>query len=241
MTLPTFTEGQQLHAADLNTVVASVATSVQQDGSGNASIAGTLTAAGASVTGGATLGGATNFPYQAAYLSKPASFSNTGLTITWDYNAGYGEVDFFLGPQGGGGGLNIYSLNGSGVVQQSPSAPIWRLASDGSTSQLGIATHSFAGFVAAGSGQSSATPVSSQFIVITNASPGQGIILEQPIGAAYFFIANITTSAVLIYPPVGAAFMGLATNVPFSLAATTPCIASFFFSTVWAINSGNLT
>lgn len=57
-------------------------------------------------------------------------YSGNGLSIGWNLATGQGEVDFFLGPQGGPGGLNMYQLTSAGSF--SPTTPIFALSSGGS-------------------------------------------------------------------------------------------------------------
>jgi hypothetical protein len=114
----------------------------------NASIGGALTVAGAttldgslSVIGSTVLGsggtfnayGQTTFyTYPVNFYSAPtptsATYSAVGLSVGWNAT-NEGEVDFFLGPQGGSGGLNMYQLNSSGTVVSS--TPIFQLSPSG--------------------------------------------------------------------------------------------------------------
>jgi hypothetical protein len=66
-----------------------------------------------------------------------SGYSNTGLTIGWNYTNDQGEVDLLLGPQEGTGGLNIYQLNSSGDM---PSSPAFSLTNTGALTLTGTAT-----------------------------------------------------------------------------------------------------
>ena len=68
------------------------------------------------------------------------TYSNTGLSIGWNFTNSDGEVDLLLGPQSGAGGLNIYQLNSSGTMVST--TPIMALSNTGALTLQGTVSAS---------------------------------------------------------------------------------------------------
>lgn len=73
-----------------------------------------------------------------------------------------------------------------------------------------------ASVVAGGTDQRSATPVSDRYIVVVSISPG-GAIRLAPRDRSPIEVRNTAPSNLVVYPPVGARFLGLSPNTPVSL------------------------
>jgi len=84
-------------------------------------------------------------------------YINTGLTVGWNFTNGQGEVDLLLGPQGGGGGLNMYQLDSSGNMVST--TPIFGLTNGGNLTLAGninAANATFSGLITFTQGQNTA-------------------------------------------------------------------------------------
>lgn len=64
-----------------------------------------------------------------------AGFATAGITIGWNASNGQGEVDFLLGSNGAGGGLNVYQLAAGAIAN--PAAPILALSGAGALTVSG--------------------------------------------------------------------------------------------------------
>jgi hypothetical protein len=69
-------------------------------------------------------------------ITKPGVFSASGPTLGWNYNT-LGDSDLFLGPGTSLGGLNIYAVNASGIVQEAPGSPIFSISATGQVNITG--------------------------------------------------------------------------------------------------------
>ena len=117
--------GLNIYQAAANGALVSQAPIFTMDGSGNVATNALHTNAPL-VTVGA---------WPAGVTTASTSFAPQGLTVGWNLSNGGGEVDLLLGRFGAAGGLNVYSVAGSGALD-SP-APILSLSATGALSHKG--------------------------------------------------------------------------------------------------------
>lgn len=77
-------------------------------------------------------------------------------------------------------------------------------------------------FTAAGTTQGTATALTANFANVTNNTINGGVILGAPFETTMVY--NTGPNTLLIYPPVGGQFVGLALNAAFTLAAANSVI-----------------
>ena len=88
-----------------------------------------------------------------------------------------------------------------------------------------------------GTAQTGATPITTNFTVLTASGGATAFILPAiPVGGGPLIVINQSGTTALVFPPVGGNIQGGGTDTAFSVA-TNKCVMFFrFSSTLWAAN-----
>lgn len=85
-----------------------------------------------------------------------------------------------------------------------------------------------------GTAQVGATPITTNFTILTTAGGATAFLLPAvPAGAGPFFVSNAGATAALIFPPSGGSIQGGSTDASFSVAQNKPTNFYKTSSTAW--------
>lgn len=131
-------------------------------------------------------------------------------TLITDY-LGYGTLAARpVAPNLPGGCLGVYYATDTGQIQ------VW----NGAWQDWAPSAISFSGsLVAAGSGQGTATAVSSEVNLFTTVTAGTGAVLVAGLVGTWRKVLNRGGSALLVYPPVGGVIDGLTAGAPVAIVS----------------------
>jgi hypothetical protein len=88
-----------------------------------------------------------------------------------------------------------------------------------------------------GTAQATATPITTNFTVLTTAGGATAFLLPTvPAGAGPYFLFTATSTTAVIFPPVGGSIQGAATDAKFDLAQNKGALFYKISSTAWAVN-----
>jgi hypothetical protein len=88
-----------------------------------------------------------------------------------------------------------------------------------------------------GTTQAGATPITTNFTVLTTAGGATGFLLPTvPAGSGPYFLFVSTSTTATIFPPVGGSIQGAATDAKFDLAQNKGALFYKISSTAWAVN-----
>lgn len=88
-----------------------------------------------------------------------------------------------------------------------------------------------------GTAQSGATPITTNFTVLTTASGQTAFLLPTvPAGSGPYIMSNANSDTALVYPPTGGTIQGGSANAAFSVAQNKTAMFFKTSATAWVVN-----